>query len=408
MIKGHLPVTKESILALYDEEYLFKYYCPPFKGLNIPFCAEPEVRSSSKPDTKPSCRISRLSKGIYYKDFGSASLALDIWNYIEAKYGLTYHEALDKVALDMGIIDSPLIVSKSNEYNELISISNNSNTSVKNPVILEAPKELLIKRRGWNNNDAEYWYNNYYINKDLLEEFDVHAITDYWIDDIHYEAEELAYCYIYYYYNGVLLKKIYQPQSKTRKWKSNINKTVVQGIVNIPKQHDLLFITSSMKDILTLRVLGYYAVAPNNEMTWLPEEVWEKFKIRYSNIYILFDSDSSGLDSSSKFSQKYNIPYIYIPPSNFLPNKRGKDHSDFIKESHNLNLVKKIIDTRINMVQKEQPYVVEYKIISNNRVHNRQTVMYSTTPLEAEIRLKGLLTAYNVAIFDVKAVTKPN
>lgn len=399
MIQGHAALTKEMLLNHISEEELFKFYCSNFKKLDTFFCAEPDLRPYGNPDTKASCKITRLSKGIYYKDFGTSALALDIWNYVQIKYGLSYHEALEKVAMDFGLINNTNISAYSNKFIPPI---------ITNITKDYTPTILPIARRKWNLDDKKYWLDNYLIGVKLLESFDVTPITHFWVKGYPIIGDKLAYCYLYYEYMGVWLKKIYQPESVTRKWTSNINNTVVQGINNIPKTSDLLIITSSLKDIITLTQMGYHAVAPNNEMTWLPVNVWNKFISRYSKKIILFNTDLGGFEGATNSSRLYNIPYTYIPKEEFNPKYNGKDPSDLVKELHSIDKAHKIIEGIITMVLKEQQFNVQYRFTKNNRVHSRVTPMYSNTEDGAISKLKSFLNKFNISTFDEKVVSNSN
>lgn len=395
MFKGHNTLNKELILSVVDEETLFRHYCPNFQELDTFFSAEDALRPYGKPDTKPSCKISRLSKGIYYKDFGTSGLALDIWNYIQRKYGLTYRQALEKVAIDFGIIDQIPDYKYSTRHSAV--------TAVTPPV--KKKREISIRKRNWNYNDASYWYNQYFINRKLLEEYNIYPISHFWIDQYLFNAEALAYCYTYYHNEGLLLRKIYQPKSEDYKWISNIDSTVVQGIANIPKTADHLFITSSMKDIITLRLAGFNAVAPNNEATWLPEAVWEKFKTRYTHMYILFNSDLAGIENAQRFSFQYNIPYIFIPRSLFS-HINHKDPSDLVKQQGSIEFLHETVNTQLLMSQHELPFVVQYKRMINNRIHTRTANVYARDGEEAKQKWSNTMSDLGISIFDLTIVNK--
>jgi hypothetical protein len=64
---------------------------------------------------------------------------------------------------------------------------------------------------------------------------------------------------------------------------------------------------------MTLSQLGYYAIAPNSETTWIPIEVWHKLESRFKEKIIFFDNDVSGLREAAKRSLEFKIPYSHIP-----------------------------------------------------------------------------------------------
>jgi hypothetical protein len=388
MFEGRAQIAKEDILASITEEELFRHYCPNFKQLDTPF------NSEFRDEQVPSCRISNLKIGIRYKDFGTTDPAMDIWHYLMLKYSLGFTEALIMVSQDMHVTASADVKISS------------SVPSIKKEEVYVPAKLIEIKKRSWKLVDRMYW-DQYKIPISLLTEYDVCPISCYWINGILYPAKDLAYCYNYYHHRGAILRKIYQPTtSRPEKWRSNIDNTVVQGIENIPKTADLLMITSSMKDIMVLRLMGFPAVAPNNEMSWIPQQVWQKFRSRYKRMVILFDSDEPGFTSACHFSMIYEIPYIIIPPERFSPGL--KDPSDLVSQLKSLVTVRNIINERLSMLT-ETPLIIEYKFIKDNRVHTRKAPMYAKTPEEAVQQLTKLLRHFNIEPLECKKVeTKPN
>lgn len=388
MIKGRYQATKEDILERHSEEELFRRYCPEFKKLNVPF------KSEFREEQIPSCRISRLRVGIRYRDFGSTDPTMDIWAYLMKKFGEDFRTVVNRVAGDLGMV-KPLV---------------NPNTSKSVLKIVKDPyddpaKKIDIKRRDWTIFDQKYW-GQYEITIDLLEEYNICPISCFWINGVISYVHDLGYSYNYYHHRGTILRKIYQPNAiRKNKWRSNIDNTVVQGIDNIPKTADLLIISSSMKDIMVLRLIGFPAVAPNSEQAWIPEKVWEKFKQRYKRIVILFDSDEPGFLSACHFSLLYNVPYIVIPPYLFKPG--FKDPSDLVSQVKNLSFVKDIINQQLDMLT-EEAIIIEYKFIKNNRVHTRQAPVYAKDETSAIEQLTELLMKFGVEPFECKQVTLSN
>lgn len=306
MFQGHLSVTQEMILNCYSEDELFHHYCPNFVNQDEFF------KSDLRKEDKPSCRITDFGGYLLYKDFGSPEKGVNIWGYIMRKFGVNYRTALDIVARDLGL--SANVNAMPTAQSESLQHKPTAGRTI-----------IKIKKRPWLIKDKQYWYEKYGIPRETLEDFCVRPISDYWLNDTHVRSAHLGYSYDYYWHNNRFLRKLYQPFSKT-KWISNIDNTVVQGIANIPKTHDLMIIGKSLKDVMCLRLLGYFAVAPNNELGWIPESVWLKFITRYKEMVIFFDNDESGIASAKRFSYQYGIPYIIIPPE-----YKEKDISDFIE-----------------------------------------------------------------------------
>lgn len=314
-------ITKEQILDVLTEEMLFRHYCPHFEKLDAFFA------SDLRKETKPSCKISDFGGYLLYKDFGSSEPGTNIWGYLMRKFGVKYLDTFDIVASDFNLKPGNLKYAASANESSLDKKQGSAKRT-----------EIKIKVRPWMLNDKQYWYEKYGIHKEMLEEYSVRAISHFWINNNIFYADESCYSYDYYYHNGRLLRKIYQPLNKKWKWYSNIDNTVVQGIANIPKTYDTLIITKSLKDIMCLRNLGYYSVAPNNEVSWIPEVVWQKFKDRYKQMFIFFDNDEAGVINAQIFSSIYGIPYFYLPVE---PNV--KDISDYINKYRDVDKAKQLM-----------------------------------------------------------------
>jgi DNA primase len=73
-------------------------------------------------------------------------------------------------------------------------------------------------------------------------------------------------------------------------------------------------------------LLGYWAIAPNSENTYIPDPVMDKLKDRFENIYCWFDNDEAGIAGATKFSNKFDLRMTYNPIG------EPKDPSDFVEK----------------------------------------------------------------------------
>lgn len=130
--------------------------------------------------------------------------------------------------------------------------------------------------------------------------------------------------YAYKVYNNF---KIYRPLAdKYTKWRNNLTDYDIQGYEQLPQKGDILFITKSMKDVMCLYEMGYPAISPSSESTFIPKDVLEQLKTRFKRIIILFDRDVAGVKRSRKLSQETGLEAMFI-------NKKfkAKDVSDAVK-----------------------------------------------------------------------------
>lgn len=195
-----------------------------------------------------------------------------------------------------------------------------------------------IKVRQWELHDKEYW-SKYEISKATLEYFDVFPVQRFWINDARINANK--HCYAYYYEPRVY--KVYQPYLEvgSGKWWSNIkNKEVYQGHNQLLDAGDILFITSSLKDVMVLYECGYNAVAPHTEHQILSDGLYQQYSSNFDLVLVLYDNDSAGILHANKMVEKYNIKSLVLPDSD------TKDPSDFV-EKYDLETLKSWILNKI-------------------------------------------------------------
>lgn len=319
-IKGDKSLTKENILSKVTSYMIFKKYCDRFEALGVKFPSE------FRKDATPSCHIVMWKGDLLYKDFGERGgvRALD---YVARKFDTDLYGALRIINRDFGLGlgtsredtgDSPII--QENTMSDLAAYEK------KNPTIIE------IKPRRWTKADAEYW-SRYGIPSRLLKYHNIKSIDYYRVSKNDYSYTvgvtpyRLAYSIDYYWNEGVFRRKLYFPQSKGRgRFISNVDETIVQGWTLLPKQGNILFITKSYKDILIFNLLGYWAIAPNNEMSYIPDIVMNKLKSRFKNIYVWFDNDEGGIEGGEQFASKFDLKATCNPLG------EPKDPSDYVEK----------------------------------------------------------------------------
>ena len=123
--------------------------------------------------------------------------------------------------------------------------------------------------------------------------------------------------------------KIYRPLAdKYTKWRNNLTPYDIQGYEQLPKKGDLLIITKSMKDVMCLYEMGYTAISPASESTFLTPDVIDALKLRFKRILICFDRDVPGVKNMRKISLKTGL-------NGFLVHKKfkSKDISDAVKNN---------------------------------------------------------------------------
>jgi len=327
--------TKDNILSLITEYDIFKYYITSFKMIGKAFCSELEK------DKKPSCTIFMKDGKLYYKDFRDTE-TLNCFSYIMKKYNLTFYETLDLINRDFNLC---LQTNTSKQFvhsfleKEILLYGDNYFQST------EAKKEIKVELTNWNKGiHKRYWYDQYGLGVKDLNYFDIHAIRAWWViqegNYNYYISDPLSFGYYFDKPNGLETWKIYQPYaaSNSIKWMGNTHLDTLQGFKQLRYQSDTLIITKSLKDVAVLYKLNYDSVAPNAESCLIDETKMAIFKEKYKHIVIIFDDDKAGIKGSTKLSEKYNIPSL------FLPKDTAKDVSDYVASYGYDNLKNELIN----------------------------------------------------------------
>lgn len=186
--------------------------------------------------------------------------------------------------------------------------------------------DLGIKSREWLIKDKVFWQ-QFGISKTTLEKFKVKPIDFIFYNNNPIKASNLAYAYEEFKDN-ITSYKIYQPENIDFKWINSANFSTHQGYNQLPPTGDLLIITKSLKDVMSLLdVTGIAAIGLQSEGVNIKPSVLQEYKTRFKKVICLFDNDKAGIEFSKKISIECNIDYFFIPKIN-----RVKDFSDLVKE----------------------------------------------------------------------------
>lgn len=300
--RAKLPdnITLDWILSKVTEYDIYAKYIGQFKvGMiyNSPF----------RKDKNPSFGIyySKRTKQLLFKDHGTGECG-NVIKFVSLFTGKTeYNDILSDIVDKLNITNNTKLVS-SKQY------------------IPPTETVIGVVRQEFTDVDINYW-KQFNISINTLKKFNVNSIKYYLCNGIvkgTYKRENPMYAYKVY--NNF---KIYRPLAdKYTKWRNNLTDYDIQGYEQLPQKGDILFITKSMKDVMCLHEMGYPAVSPSSESTFLPKDVLEQLKTRFKRIIILFDRDAAGVKRSRKLSRETGLEAIFI-------NKKfkAKDVSDAVE-----------------------------------------------------------------------------
>lgn len=308
-----LKITKELLLSKYSQETYMEHYLgvPVKKGL---FCSPPFIRN----DKQPTCSFYKNKRGILkFKDF--AGPTFDFVGAVQYINNCSYYKALRIIANDFGFIE-------------------NSNIPKNPPKIKYSHKVLKVTEKAkiqveiqdFSKEELEWWW-SFGISKNTLKKFKVFSIKSVFLNG-HYHTSSSERTPIYGYYGGLdsednELWRLYMPTKRKFRFLSNWSATMIQGARQLPKFGEILVITKSMKDVMSLYEHGIVAIAPNSENLIITKNKINKMTNIYSRPFILFDNDLSGVQGAHKYKKSYNCSCI------FIKRKYAKDISDLYKKS---------------------------------------------------------------------------
>lgn len=296
-------LNKESLLQRVSQAELLNYYLPG-KGSKY------KLLCPFHKDTNPSLNIN-LYKGTF--NCYSCGAVGDIFAYIMRRYNVDFIESLKIIANDFNLLK---VDYERKPSLELFGIA-----------IRDKPTEIKIKIRKWTNKDVLYW-KQFNISIGLCEKYNIYPISHYWINNRIFEAKKQ----LIYAYNIGLGFKIYKPFAVEYKWFSSLKRDDIFGLLQLDYSRKDLVITKSLKDVACLESFGVSAIAPQAESILISKELMDFLKIKFKNIYTLFDYDNSGIHLSWQMRRLYNtIPLIFAEKT--WGRKKGykgcKDISEF-------------------------------------------------------------------------------
>lgn len=302
---GHISVTLDEILTYVSESQIVAYY---LNLTTIPVC----ICSPLRDDKTPSFSITERDDTIFFKDFGTGESG-NMCSLLMKLFSIDYGTLIDKL------------------YNDFV-LEKTSSSAIKYRKPTKKKKKnmeirLEVKVREWRKYDIDYW-NSYGCNIDLIKAAEVYPISHTIIyknnQRYTFVSDKLAYVFIERKENKVT-KKIYQPyNTKGYKWSNNNNKTII-GLWNmLPEKGDTVLICASLKDaICIMSNFNIPCVYVQSETTSISDTALNELKRRFTNIYIAFDGDESGIRDSKELSKKVGLPILWCPEL-----EKAKDWSD--------------------------------------------------------------------------------
>lgn len=310
-------LNKDNVLKMLSEVLIFEYYFEQKIDLKQTY------KNPLREDPQAGCRffIGRNDK-LLFIDFSRKNSVVDCFGFICKKYNCDLYKALQIVNRDFGLgFNSQPLKDLVYDYSK--------------PTLEYFEKEkkeenkILCRKRQFSLYDLRYWQ-QFGITLDTLKKFNVIPVQTVFLNNKplwRHHKDNPIYCYNF---PNEGKKKIYRPLEKDKKYRflsSASISCIYQGFDQLPEKGDLLIITKSMKDVMTLYEFGYNAIAPNSENFPIPLDFYDYLMDKFDNIILFYDNDEAGIEASKKLNEEIGIPYILIPKHQYV----SKDISDFLK-----------------------------------------------------------------------------
>lgn len=287
------------------------------------------IKSPFRKDEKPTCGFWYGKTGrLYLHDFGIEEF-YDAVEIVKRMFNIDYPSAINKIL---------------NDYQKIVQLDS------------ERRNETYVELSWVPQETYHNYFERYHIPTKWLPEYGIYSAKAIYANQTLWgRGTTNNPIFVYSMPSGRI--RIYRPLTKERekKWYGNITAYDVYGLYNLPKEGQTLIITSSLKDVMVLRLLGYNSIAFSGEGYGAGKEgsdsrkvvtkVIEKLAPRFKHILFFMDNDKAGLEYNAKLSDIYKLPSIAIP------NKYPKDISDCIAKygiSKASRIMKRILSKKFN------------------------------------------------------------
>lgn len=320
-VKEQIFVSTEFILEKLSEIEIYEKYLGRLIDINKFY------HSPFKVERTPSFKFYVKENRLLFKCYSSGYQG-NCFTFVNLLYtNLSFQEVLQKIAVDFKLNNNLELKTK-----KIIPLSQ--------IFIPKEPSNIEVALQDFTQADLDYW-KQYHIDKYLLDLYNIKSVKEVWVNGtLFWKYKESNPIFRYRFGKRV---KCYRPleKDKKKKWISNTKAIDIQGFGQLPDKGELLFITSSMKDVVSLRTMGYSAIAPQAESNYLDIKMIQYLYTRFKRIIIFYDSDTDGLDLAKRRAEETGLEYIHVPLM-----FEHKDPSDFSRE-YDISFCREVIQSLI-------------------------------------------------------------
>ncbi|MBC7747873.1 MAG: AAA family ATPase [Methylotenera sp.] len=318
-----MSITKESVFENISSYDILNHYLQPYhntgrlisgKNINNPFLAEKQ----KTPSFNIFCALPQHEWR--YKDFATGDEG-SCFDLVMKLLNQSFPEALETINRDHCLN---------------LETTTNTTQTPKQTTSEESKVNFSVKKRPFNNAELAFWQ-KYGISLDTLQRYNVAAVeefTNICKEGKSYNIRCNTEKFIFAYDNGSWLK-LYKPLDE-KQYKFQYLGTKEQGYIfgwsQLPTKGENIFITGGEKDVMSLAAQGFNAISLNSETATLEKGIADVLKLRFKNIIVLYDNDTTGVKQSELLVVEHNFYKITLPSIPY----NGKDISDFFASGGSL------------------------------------------------------------------------
>lgn len=260
--------------------------------------------SPFRPDENPSISVLKTNEGtLIYHDF-SRKKSLNAWQLPCESRQIPYNWDMTcrilSEDLKLGLFE-----------NDFLSFGKTVNFTPIEKRERISP-EIGINTKDYTLTDYNYWTDKNKLQIQTLLHFQIYSCysalfrfgLSEWSAYHIWSTHDPMYAYYFVDQYGKPKFKLLRPNAlKKYKWRGNVNETdkfLVQGYRQLPECGDVLFVTSSLKDVATIYEAGFPAIAAHGEGYSLPIGLGEELKQRFKKVVVLYDNDNAGRSNSAR------------------------------------------------------------------------------------------------------------
>lgn len=309
-------ITKELLLKEIDDYSIFKFYIGDFE-------IRKPILSPLRKEKNPSFALFiGKNNEICFNDFNLGGG--DVIKFVQMRFGLSFYDALSQIVMDFNLAGQFNINSIKKTTTIKIPIKYDKEEFIKENKL----KYHLGKRsRKWKLVDWKYW-GLYGVTYPTLQKFRCKPIDYIFCNEMIIKADKYAYSFSEFKDKKETFK-LYQPYSDSYKWLNNHNHSVWQGWSQLPETGDILIITKSLKDVMSIyENTGIPAISLQAENVKPKSQIIKELKKRFRTIYVLYDNDFDkptnwGREWAIELARTYGLIQIEISED-----YKSKDFSD--------------------------------------------------------------------------------